>query len=364
MFWFSVMQLFSVLVDLILIRRQSDCEKDLELLMLRHQVEILKRQLKQTPRVSRSEKLPLAVLTARLKVTHQYTTKQLRNTIRLFQPETVLRWHRDMVRWKWRYSNKSKGGRPRTRAEIEQLVVRLARKNARWGYGKIEGELLKLGIEIGETTVVEILERHHIPPSPERIASVSWRHLMNHYKEQLIACDFFTVETVFLQTIYVLFIIEIGTRRVHLAGCTAHPRAQWVTQQARHFVWTLQDEDRAVRFLIHDRDKAFAESFDTVFRSEHIKVIHTPVRAPNANAFAERWVRTVREECLDHLLIINQAHLTRVLREFIDYYNRARPHQGLKQQIPIAAPTSRNTGTIRRRDVLGGIIHDYYRVAA
>jgi hypothetical protein len=230
------MHVFSVLVDLIQIRCQSDSEKDIELLLLRHQLAILKRQLKQSPRASRSEKLTLAVLTGKLKHAHQYTTKQLRDIIRLFQPETVLRWHRDMVRWKWRYSNKNKGGRPRTKAEIEQLVVRLARENSRWGYGKIQGELLKLGIEIGETTIADILERNQMPPSPERIASVSWHHLMNHYKAQLIACDFFTVETVFLQTIYVRFFIEIGTRRVHLAGCTAHPKAQGVTQQASESV--------------------------------------------------------------------------------------------------------------------------------
>ena len=156
---------------------------------------------------------------------------------------------------------------------------------------------------------------------------------MTHYKDQVLACDFFTVETLFLQTVYVLFFIEVGSRRVHFAGCTAHPNAVWVEQQARQMVWKLEERDPAIHFLIHDNDSSFTQAFDTVFRSEGIRVIHTPYHAPNANAHAERWVRTARDECLDNLLIINQAHLRRVMREFVIYYNTARPHQGIDQQI-------------------------------
>jgi transposase InsO family protein len=184
---------------------------------------------------------------------------------------------------------------------------------------------------------------------------------MTHYKDQLLACDFYTVETLFLQTLYVLVFIEIGTRRVHFAGCTAHPDNAWVTQQARPVMWKLQDRDPGIRFLIRDNDQKFSQPFDTVFRSEGIDVIRTPYRAPNANAYTERWIRSAREECLDKLLIINQAHLGRVMREYMAFFNTARPHQGLVQQIPVPRITRDNTGLVRCRAVLGGIIHDYYR---
>ncbi len=246
--------------------------------------------------------------------------------------------------------------------ELEQLIVRLAHENPRVGYGKLHGELLKLGYEVGETTIAAVLLKHGILPAPQRGGSTSWRHLMQHYKEQILACDFFTVETLFLQTIYVLFFIELGTRRVHLAGCTAHPTSTWVTQQARQLRWTLEEEGRSMRFLIHDRDSKFSTRFNTVFQAGRTHIVLTPYRAPNANAYAERWVRTVREECLNHLLIFNEAHLRGVLKEYVDYYNHARPHQGLHQQIPIP-PSVICSGEIRCRNVLGGPIHDYYRAA-
>lgn len=184
---------------------------------------------------------------------------------------------------------------------------------------------------------------------------------MTHYKEQLLACDFFTIETLFLQTIYVLFFIEIGTRRIHFAGCTTQPNQLWVTQQARQLMWKLDEQETNIRFLIHDRDTKFTQSFDAVFQAEGIDIIRTPIRAPNANAYAERWVRTVREECFDKLIIINQAHLKQVMREYVTYYNTARPHQGIQQRTPIPLPKPNNHGRVRCRDVLGGLIHDYYR---
>ncbi|HVO71399.1 MAG TPA: integrase core domain-containing protein [Aggregatilineaceae bacterium] len=187
---------------------------------------------------------------------------------------------------------------------------------------------------------------------------------MTHYRNQLLACDFFTVETLFLQTIYVLVFIEIGSRRVHFAGCTAHPNGAWVEQQARQLMWALADREPNVRFLIRDNDKKSTEAYDTVFRSEGIDVISTPARAPKANAFMERWIRSAREECLDKLLIINEAHLRRVMREYVAFFNTARPHQGLDQQIPIPKTSDHGNGPVRCRNVLGGIIRDYYRDAA
>ena len=242
-------------------------------------------------------------------------------------------------------------------------MLRLAHEND-WGYERIEGELLKLGYTISHETVGNILQRHGILPAPERNPSPSWRHLMTHYSEQLLACDFFTVETLFLQTLYVLVFIEIGTRRVQFAGCTAHPNNAWVTQQVRQVMWELEDREPDIRFLIRDNDKKFTQAFDIVFRSEGIDVISTPYRAPNANSYAERWIRSVREECLDKMLIINQTHLRRVMREYIALFNIARPHQGLDQQIPVSTINRETTGAVRCRKVLGGIIHDYYRDAA
>ena len=363
MIWFMVMQVVSMLVELVSLGRQSESEKDLEILLLRRQLAIYERRQERAPRLSRGEKLTLVVLATKLKAKTGRTIKAMGEVIRIVKPATLFGWHKQLVRLKWTYRRRHPGGRPRTDREIERLVVRLAREND-WGIERIEGELLKLGYTISHETVGNILRRHNIPPAPERETSPSWRHLMTHYKEQLLACDFFTVETLFLQTIYVLVFIEIGRRRVHFAGCTAHPNGAWVEQQARQLMWELTEREPNIRFLIRDNDKKFTEAFDTVFRSEGIDVIPTPVRAPNANAFMERWIRSAREECLDKLLIINEAHLRRVMREYVEFFNTARPHQGLDQQIPIPKTSGQGNGSVRCRNVLGGIIHDYYRDAA
>jgi putative transposase len=362
MFWFCVWQVVSTLIELIRLGRRSESDKDLEILLLRRQLAIYERRQERAPHLSRGEKLTLVVLGIKLKEQTGRTIKAMGEVIRMVKPATLFGWHRELVRRKWTYRHR-KAGRPRTDKEIEQLVLRLAREND-WGYERIEGELLKLGYTISHETVGNILQRYGIPPAPEREPSPSWRHLMTHYKDQLLACDFFTVETLFLQTLYVLVFVEIGTRRVHFAGCTAHPDNAWVTQQARQVMWELEDREPGIRFLIRDNDKKFTDAFDTVFRSEGIDVIPTPYRAPNANAYAERWIRSVREECLDKLLIINQAHLRRVMREYMAVFNTARPHQGLDQRIPVPMIDLEHTGPVRSRAVLGGIIHDYYRDAA
>jgi len=358
--WFILKHIFSILLAIVNVRRLSDQEKDLEILILRQQLSILQRKHKHPIKPSRVEKLTLGVLATKFKRTTHQTANQLRDVIRVFQPETVLRWHRELVRRKWTYPNKNKGGRPPISKETENLIVQIARENPRMGYGKIVGELLKLGFQVSLTTVRNVLDRYSIQPASVRNGSIGWRHLMAHYKAQILACDFFTVETIFLQTFYVLFFIELGSRQVHFAGITTNPNQIWVTQQARQLVWELSDREKPLHFLIHDNDGSFCQAFDAVFESEGFHVINTPVRAPNANAFSERWIRSVREECLDLILIINAAHLRRVLMEYVDYYNTARPHQGIEQQIPIpqARPSS---GTIQCRNVLGGIIRDYYR---
>jgi putative transposase len=309
--------------------RKTDREKDLEILLLRRQLEIVDRARDKPLRVSRAEKLTLAVLAVHLRSVTGGPVDQIRKILRIFQAETVFKWHRELVRRKWTYQSHRQRGRPRTNQEIERLIVRLARENRDWGNLKIAGELAKLGITLSDETVAAILRRQGIPRAPERDSSPSWRHLMSHYKGQILAYDFFTVETFFLQTLYVFFFIELGSRRVHFASCTEHPTSAWVNQQARQLVWKLEGHSPRTHFLIHDNDSKFTETFDTIFASQQIHVIHTPVRAPNANAFAERWFRTVRHEFLDKVLIFTEAHLRRVLCEYITYYNGARPHQAL-----------------------------------
>ncbi len=303
LFFWTLSVIGSWLLDIIAIVRLTDSEKDLELLILRHQINILERQVKR-PRLSRLERLSLAVIANKLKQRADRTRQQLAQSILIFKPETVLGWHRELVRRKWTFKQSRQPGRPRTDPDIEALIVRLARENPRMGYRKIEGELLKLGYDVGKTTIKEILPRHGIPPVPERGRS-SWRAFLKHYRHQMIACDFFTVETVLLRTLYVLFFIELGTRRVHVVGCTSNPDSAWVTQQARNLTWDLQEQGTEFRYLIHDRDSKFAKSFDQVFEAEGCEIVLTPRQAPDANSYAERWVRTARNECLDHILIFN-----------------------------------------------------------
>src|SRR5450432_776530 len=327
MAWFVVAQLFTLMLDVLTLRRQSEHEKDIEILLLRQQLRIVERKQLCTYRLSRWEKLNLAVLTARLKAITTGGRERLREVIRLVQPETVLRWHRDLVRRKWTYARQAKPrGNAPLDADVEALIVRLAQENPQFGAKKLVGELGKLGYRVGRSTVRDVLKRHHIDPAPERSRrSSNWRTFLASQQSALLATDFFTVETVWLKTVYVLFFIELDTRRVYLAGCTREPSSAWVTQQARQVVWTMQERPSPLKFLIHDRDTKFSSAFDTVFRAEGIDIVLTPPQAPNANAVAERWVRTVREECLDHLLIFSERQLRHMLTEYVAYYNHARP---------------------------------------
>lgn len=365
MFWFLFSQSIALLLDLQFIRAVPHRDKDLQILLLRQQVRILQRALQRPPRISRTEKVVLAVLTICLKGIANSTYEQLREVLLIFRPETVLRWHRELVRRKWTFRAANKVGRPPLADNLQRLILQMAQENPRWGYKRISGELLKLGHPIDPITVRNVLRRHRVPPAPQRsYGGLSWRRFLHHYRDQLIACDFFTVETLRLHTVYVLFFIEVGTRRVHLAGCSAHPTSTWFTQQARQITWKLQGRASPIRFLIHDRDTKFSTQFDTIFRSEQIDIIRTPVRAPNANAFAERWVRTIRQECLDHVLILNEAHLRRILTEYITFYNERRPHQGLEQQAPIPKLSLAPAESVRSHPILGGIVYDYYDSAA
>ncbi len=365
MLYYLFAQLVALLLDLFTAKRRSAQQKDLEILLLRQQLRILQRHHLTAPRLSRWEQLGLAVLAAKFTGLGRGAKAKLNEVLLLFKPDTVLKWPRELVRRKWTFNHRPTCGRPVTSPELQALLLRLAQENPSWGDSKLHGELLKLGYTIGRSTVRDILKRQHVAPAPERAKNGgSWSSLLSHYGQQILACDFFTIETAWLKTLHALFFIELGSRRVHFAGCTEHPTAEWVAQQARQLIWTLQDEQRAMRFLIHDRDAKFPASYDNVFASEGIEILRTPYRTPTANAFAERWVRSVREEALDKLLIVNQGHLHRVLTEYTNYFNRARPHQGIEQRCPIPIERGRRDGAVQRRDVLGGIIHDYDRAAA
>ena len=361
MMFFLLAHVFSMLLDLVGLGRQSHHDKDLEILLLRQQLQILHRKQPHAPRISRWEKLTLVLLTRNLTGLTTSAWIHISQVMLLFKPDTLLKWHRELVQRQWTCKKQAPLGRPPISPELEGLVLRLAKENPRWGYGKLEGELGKLGYEIGRSTIRDVLKRRRVPPAPERGKhGLRWRTFLAHYKDEMAACDFFTVETAWLKTVYVLFFIELGSRRVHLAGCTSQPTGAWVTQQARQFSWKIQDGHVSARFLIHDRDTKFTSAFDTVFMSEDVTIIRTPVRAPNANAFAERWVR---EECLDRVLILGERHLHRVLTTYVDYYNHARPHQGIDQRCPIPLKYAARDGPIERRDILGGVIHDYRRAA-
>jgi len=343
---------FSALLRLLVTNRRSEFAKDVELLVLRHQLAVLGRQ--QWRSLLRPADRALLAALARL------LPPRRRHGL-VVTPQTLLRWHRELVR---RKTQPRKGaGRPAVDDRIRQLVLRFARENPGWGYPRIAGELLKLGLRVSPSTVRRILLANRLGPAPRR-AGPSWQQFLRQQAASVLACDFFTVETLTLRRFYVLFFLELGNRRVHLAGCTTNPSGAWVTQQARNlsFIGLLE----RVRFLIHDRDSKFAAAFDEVFRSEGIKVIHTPIRAPRANAYAERFVRTVRGECLDWLLILGRRHLETVLRTYTAHYNRERPHRGLALLAP--EPTNADPQPkgreIRRRDRLGGLIHEYHRAAA
>ena len=317
--WLILANIFSALMALFSVRKLSEQEKDLEILILRQQLNILQRKHNKPIRPNRVEKMLLSILAVRLKNISNRSTIQLHSVIQLFQPHTVLAWHQQLVRRKWTYKRKNRGGRPAINKTLESLILKLARENPRWGYAKIEGELLKLGFKVSRTTIQNTLRKHNVLPASVRSGSVGWHHLMAHYKEQILATDFFTVETIALQTLYVLFFIELGSRRVHITGVAPHPNGLWTTQQAKNLTWELDSSDIEFRFLLHDNDTKYTSAFDNVFTSRGLHVIHTPYRAPNANAFAERWVRTAREECLDHILVINESHLRKVLLEYTDY---------------------------------------------
>jgi transposase InsO family protein len=343
----------------------SDHAKDAEILALRHQIAVLQRQLHgQKIQFTPADRDFLAALL------HRLPRAVLRQIRLLVRPETVLRWHRDLLaRRQARISRPKRIGRPPTVRSIRALVLRLANENSGWGYRRIHGELLVLGIKVAASTVWEILKDAGVDPAPERTTD-SWATFLRSQAEAILAADFFETVTLTGTRMYVLAIIEHATRRVRILGATGHPTAVWVTQALRNLAMDLEDIGCQARFLIRDRDGRYPALFDAILADTGIQVVLSGVQMPRMNAIMERWIQSCRRELLDRTLIWNQAHLLHALHQYERHYNAHRPHRGIANARPlqplpdpITALATVTHLDIRRRDRLGGIIHEYRHAA-
>ncbi len=359
--YLSVTNMFALLRLLAM----SDRDKDAEILALRHQNTVLERQLSGARvRFTASDRAFLAALL------HRMPLPALRRLRLLVRPHTVLRWHRDLARRRHAALSRSKRpGRPRTMRSIRILVLRLARENPNWGYRRLHGELLVLGVKVAASTVWKILKDAGVDPAPDRSSS-TWADFLRSQADALLACDFFETVTLSGARMYVLAVIEHSSRRIRVLGATAHPTTSWVTQAAKNLAMDLEDIGCRARFMIRDRDGKFPQLFDAVLEDAGIEVVLTGIQMPRMNSIMERWVQTCRHELLDRTLIWNQRHLLHALREFEQFYNTHRPHQGIASARPLRPlPTPIDDRDklshldIRRHDRLGGILHEYKHVA-
>jgi putative transposase len=334
---------------------RSPVSKNAELLVLRHEVAVLRRT-NPRPRLDWADRAVLAalirLLPARLRL-H-----------RLITPGTVLRWHRRLVTRKWTYPNRT--GRPPVSAEITALIGRLATENASWGYKRIQGELLKLGHRVSASTIRRVLKALKIPPAPKRRTDTTWRKFLYAQAATMLATDYFHVDcAVTLRRLYCLFVIEAGSRYVHIVGVTAHPDGPWTTQQIRNLPMDLGDRAADFRFLVRDRAGQFTASFDAVLADAGIEAVKIPPRSPRANAYAERFVLTARTEVTDRMLIFGERHLRSVLAGYARHYNGRRPHRSraLRPPRPDHPTADLSQKRIKRRPVLGGLLNEYERAA-
>ena len=343
--------LFQHMLGLVLLLGRTSSTKDIELLVLRHEVAVLRRT-NPRPRLEWADRAVFAALVRRL-------PRALR-CHRLVTPGTILRWHRRLVRTRWTYPNGP--GRPPIDEAVAALVVRMATENPSWGCKRIQGELLTLGHRVGASTIRRILKRRRIPPAPVRHTDTSWRQFLRTQAASMLAIDFFHVDcAVTLRRLYVLFALEVGDRYLHVLGVTAHPDGPWTTQQARNLLMDLGERTAQFRFLVRDRAGQFTASFDAVLADAGIDVVKIPPRCPRANCFAERLVLTVRTELTDRILTFGEQHLRRVLAAYAAHYNTRRPHRALqlrppRPEGPVPEPVY---GRIRRRPILGGLINEY-----
>jgi putative transposase len=343
------------LTDSLALLARGDTAKTVEILLLRHEIAILRRQIKR-PRRTWADRALITTLAGLL-------PKDRRRHLSV-TPGTLLRWHRELVKRYWTRPHR-RPGRPNTRAEIRRLVLDMAKDNATWGYRRIHGELAGLGYRLAPSTVWLILKRAGVDPAPLR-SGPTWQQFLTAQAHTILATDFCHVDTLLFTRLYILFVVEISTRRVHILGISAHPTGDWVTQAARNLLMDLGERTSQFKFLIRDRDTKLTAAFDTVFAAEGIRILRTPTRAPRANSYAERWVGTLRRELLDRILIVHRHQLEAALTEYVDHYNRHRPHRSLAQAAPLQAlPTMSPPDKVRvlRRDRLGGLISEYSQAA-
>jgi len=351
------------MITLLRLLPRSNAEKDIEILALRHQLAVLQRQIDK-PRLTPPDRAFLAALL------HTITQPTLRRLHLIISPDTILRWHRDLLRRRHtRAFRPRQPGRPPTVRSIRALVLRLARDNPSWGYRRIHGELATLAITVAPSTVWEILTTHGIQPAPHR-DHLTWPTFLRSQAHALLAADFFDTSTLTGTRLFILAIIEHTTRRIRILGATAHPTAAWTTQMTRNLVMDLQDAGTSVKYLIRDQDSTYTAAFDAVLANSGIAMTKTRIRVPRMNAIMKRWIRTCRAELLDRTLILNQAHLLHALREFEAFYNDHRTHRtlhGAAPQRPLPPPITESDRldhlTIQRRDRLAGVLHEYHHVA-
>src|SRR5262245_26882956 len=324
---------------------------------------ILRSHLPRRLRLSDPQRSTLAEIGKRLGRT------QLGEVACVAKPDTILAWYRRLIARKFDGSKRrSYPGRPRIDAAVEALIVGLARENSGWGYDRIVGALANLGHQVSDQTVGNTLKRYGISPAPQRKHKTTWKEFIQAHMAVLAGTDFFTVEVLTwcgLVTYYVLFFLHWETRRVTLAGITRHPTQAWMTQMARNAIDETSGCLREYRYLLHDRDAKFCKAFDEMLRNGGTQCLTLPARSPNLNAFAERWVRSVKEECLSKLILIGEASLERALREFIAHFHSGRNHQGKGNLLlfPLASSTQPTVGSVRCRERLGGLLRYYARAA-
>jgi putative transposase len=349
-------------VSLLGLSRRESWWKDAEILMLRHQLAVAERERPGAgSRLTWPDRAGLALLAGTLPIGRLAAMRLI------VTPGTVVRWHRDINRRRWaRRSRRGRSGRPATRRSVRSVVLRLARENESWGYRRIHGELAGLGVTVAPSTVGQILKRAGIDPAPRR-EGPGWPEFLRSQAQGILAPGFFTADLLNGTKVYVLAVIEHGTRRVRILGAAEHPVQAWVVQQARNLLMDLEDAGPEVKFVLHDRDASFTAAFDEVLQGAGARVIRSAVRAPRMNSVMERWIGSCRHELLDRTLVWNQRHLMTVLREYEDFYNTHRPHRTLKQAAPLRRlpdnVTDLDRFRVQRRDRAGGVIHEYRLVA-
>ncbi|MEY9893539.1 putative transposase [Catenulispora sp. MAP12-49] len=342
----------------VLFRR--DVSKDAELLVLRHENAVLRRQIARA-RYESADRFWFAALSSLI-------PRGRWAQVFPVSPATLLAWHRRLVARKWDYSARRRPGRPPTAAAVKKLVLTMAKDNPMWGHRRIQGELVKLGHRIAASTVWEILHAAGVDPAPRR-SGPTWKQFLTTQAHGILAIDFVHVDTIGLKRLYALVLIEHGTRRAHLAGVTANPTGEWTTQAARNVLMELAERGKKFKFLIRDRDTKFIDGFDAVFADEGIRILKSPPRAPRSNSICERLIGELRRELLDRMLIINEEHLRRTLTTYLAHRNEARPHRALGQVTPAQAetgppaPVNLADYRIRRKAILGGLTHEY-KIAA